>query len=406
MDYRIEKSKSTIFEKIWLTLILILVAYSFYFQYAIKSIDGLMIILCGAIILCACIQIFWIQKGTIEVSMMVSIIVYVVLSAFITITITSHGRYGTDVCIRMVEYVFTAYSLFLILKDRLEYLRVVLWMTCVSVAFLAITTLTSGVVVTSTGAIGLAGLNTNSMSSFFILAVFACFVLVSIEKKMIIKLFLAVCMIVIVLSMISAASRRGFIVLSALIGLSLLFGIVPLKSKNKSRTRWFLTFFIILLVVVTFAYVQNYLLENTVLGSRLTGSMDTGDMARDKYQNFAKAQFESHPILGIGLGGIKFYMGAYSHSLYYEVFSCTGIILSVFLLLVLLKYGIKLFHNQKLYKNKDKVKCYLMIEGFLYWLCILVSGISMVMIYDLYFYLSLAILAAMLEIVESQKEIF
>lgn len=404
MDYGIKKNSPTIFEKIWLIMVLLLIIYSFYFQYAVKAVGGLMIVLCGAIILCGCIQIFYVQKGKLELDMMGPIIVFVLSSSVITIVLTSHGLYGTDLCIRMIEYVLTAYSAYLLLKNRFEYLRIVFWFICVSVTLLAITTFTCGTVVASTGAIGIAGLNTNSMSSFFVLAIFACFVLISIERKMVVNFILTACMIIIIGSMVAAASRRGFIVVSAFIGLSVLFGIVPLKSENKSKARFFLYFLVILLLVVALLYIQNYLLENTVLGSRLMGSMDTGDAARDKYQNFARIQFQEHTILGIGLGGIAYHMGAYSHSLYYEIFSCTGIILSCFLLIALLKYGIKFFQNQKYYKNMDKVKYYITIEGFLYWLSILVSGISMTMIYDLYFYLSLAILATMLVIVESQED--
>ena len=404
MNYKIEKDIPTIFERIWLILVLLLITYYFFFQYAVKAIGGVMIVLCGAVILCGCIKIFLSQSGKLERSMMGPIVVFVFSSVVLTITVTSHGRYRTDICIIMIEYVLTAYSIYLLLKTRFEFFRFVLWLTCISVTLLAATTFTHGTVVTSTGAIGIVGLNTNSMSSFYIFATFACFVLLGIERKMITKIMLVACVIIIMFSMVAAASRRGFIVISAFIGISVLFGIVPLKSENRSKARFLLYFLAILLLVVALLYIQNYLLENTVLGSRLMGYMDTGDSARDKYQNFARIQFQEHPIFGIGLGGIAYYMGAYSHSLYYEIFSCTGIILSCFLLIALLKYGTKFFQNQKRYKNMDKFKYYIAIEGFLYWLSIVVSGVSMTMIYDLYFYLSLAILAGMLVIVESYDD--
>ena len=401
MNHRLENDNPTVFEKIWLILILLLIAYSFYYQYAVKTIGGLMIVLCGAIILCGCIQIFGGQKGRLEVSMMGPIIAFVILSTVLTITVTSHGLYGTDLCIRMIEYALTAYSTFLLLKNRVEYLKIVFWVICVSVTLLAITTFTRGTVVTSTGAVGIARLNTNNMSSFFILAIFACFILASIESKMIVNFILVACVIIITVSMVAAASRRGFIVLSAFVGLSILFGIVPLKSEKNTKKRIFLYFLVILFVVIALVYVRIYLLENTVLGSRLMGAMNTGDAARNKYQTFARMQFQKHPILGIGLGGIAYHMGAYSHSLFYEIFSCTGIILSCFFLTAFFRYGIKFIKKQKFYKNVDKEKYYIAVEGFLYWLCILISGISVVMIYDFYFYLSIAILAAMLEIFES-----
>ena len=153
---------------------------------------------------------------------------------------------------------------------------------------------------------------------------------------------------------------------------------------------------LIIAVIVALLYFQKYLLDSTVLGARLLGNYDGGDAARARYQAFAWEQFKEHPIVGIGLGGVAYHMGAYSHSMFYELFSCTGIILACIFLVGLFHFGFSYWRMNKLYRkaklNKEIV--YVTAECLIFWLCLVVSGYAVVMIYDYNFYFSIALLAA------------
>lgn len=137
-------------------------------------------------------------------------------------------------------------------------------------------------------------------------------------------------------------------------------------------------------------------MSSTVLGERLTGNMIGGDAARTRYHKFAMEQFSKHPIVGVGVGGINYLQGVYSHSLFYETLGCTGLIGSLILAITFvkpLKSLIKrLFDNKKNADQKSKV--YFNKTFFIYLLAILISGVAVVMIYDFDFYISLALIAA------------
>ena len=87
MDYYSEEDKVSTFNIIWLILTVILILYSFFFQYAVKSFGGLMILLCGGIIVFGTLQVFVIQRGRIEKSLLGPIVLFVFAAGIITIAI-------------------------------------------------------------------------------------------------------------------------------------------------------------------------------------------------------------------------------------------------------------------------------------------------------------------------------
>ena len=396
MTYCRRRTKASLFEQIWLFLTLVLTIYIFFFQYTIRSYNGLTIILCSYIILCGGLYIFINKKGRIEKSLMDPIIFFVFAASILTFFFTAKGQYGTDLAVRMLEYVLCAYSIYLLLRNRPEFINILFWGICFSITFLGLFSLIKGVSVTSAGARGIAGLNVNSMSDFFLLMVFCSFYLFWKKQNLIQNMLLVIMNVIVMAAQISAASRRGFIVLVAFWALSLIFALIPFKSNNSSKKKIFLWITLIIAVIVALLYFQKYLLDSTVLGARLLGNYDGGDAARARYQAFAWEQFKEHPIVGIGLGGVAYHMGAYSHSMFYELFSCTGIILACIFLVGLFHFGFSYWRMNKLYRkaklNKEIV--YVTAECLIFWLCLVVSGYAVVMIYDYNFYFSIALLAA------------
>lgn len=396
MKYSVKNQCGKIFYNSWSFIVLITIFYTFYFQYGIKVVSGLMIGLCGVLIVFGLIQILIIQQGRITKSNMLEFLVFVFLSVAITVTITSNNMYGLDVGIRMIEYILAAYSIYLLLGNNPQYFERILWCFCISITLLACTVLIRGVEVSSSGALGLEGINSNSMSSYFLIMMFCSFLLMYRNRKRIQMIFLILMNSLIVTVQIATASRRGFIVLVMFLFLGIVFGIIPLKSNTKSKKRFIFYTFLILAIAVTLIILQEYILSNTILGARLLGAYDNGDLARARYQVFALEEFKKHPFLGIGIGGIAHYMGAYSHSMYYEVFSCTGVVLALVFLIGLFRLGFGFLNigRKVLICRGEKAIIYLSFICFTFWLCLIVSGIAVVMIYDFHFYFSVALLSA------------
>ncbi len=397
MELFMSQKSHTLFDKIWLLVTMITIFYAFFFQYAVTAIGGAMLGLCAVLIIFCFIQVLIVQKGKITRSYLDAILLFVIGSVILTVGITSEG-YGTDLAARMIEYVLTSYSIYLLLRVCPDYIENVMWGTSIAITLLALASFIKGVVVSSSGAIGLEGLNSNSMSSFFLIMYFTSFCLFYKKRRFLIRILLLFMIAAVAVAQVSAASRRGFIVLALFTLLSLVFGIIPLKAKKKSKKRFFLFVLLLFGIGAALIFMQNYLLENTILGARLMGLYDSGDAARVRYQTFALQQFKEHPILGIGLGGVAFHMGAYSHSLYYELLACTGILMTLIFAYGVIKMLRGYWLLNKIFKTSDeqKVNRYLSQIGFVFMLCILVSGIAVVMIYDFHFYYSLALLVALL----------
>lgn len=406
MELFIEQKPHTFFGRIWLFITMITIFYSFFFQYAIKAIGGAMFGLCALLILFNFIQVFLVQKGRIAKSYLDPIVLFVIISVLLTLGFTAKG-YGTDLSIRMIEYVLTSYSIYLLLKEYPDYIEIVFWGNSLAITFLALSTFMKGVEVSSSGAIGLEGLNSNTMSSFLLIMFFTSFCLFYRKRRFVIRILLLFMIAVVAVAQVSAASRRGFIVLVLFTFLSLVFGIIPLKAENKSKKRFCFYVLLLLGIGVALIFLQNYLLEKTLLGARLMGVYDGGDAARTRYQTFAFQQFKEHPLLGIGLGGIAFHMGAYSHSLYYEMLACTGIFGTLIFLYGIIKMLRTYWLSNKVFMNVDdqKTNIYLSRMGGIFLFCILVSGIAVVMIYDFHFYYSLALLVTLLSRIKASWRI-
>ena len=91
-------------------------------------------------------------------------------------------------------------------------------------------------------------------------------------------------------------------------------------------------------------------------------------------------------------------MGAYSHSMYYELLSCTGIFCSVLFLYGLIKIVMDSFRIREYSKNTNKMIAYICGIIVVFIACTAVSGMAVVMIYDFYFYLSIAVVSAVLSV--------
>ncbi|MSA03914.1 hypothetical protein GKG47_21465 [Lactonifactor sp. BIOML-A3] len=382
-----------VLHKAWFLLTVCTIFYSFFFQYGVKSVSGLMMVLCALLIACAVAHILVIDRGVLFKSNLRPILGFV-FTAVISTIFTAKGLYGSSQSIRMIEYVLVGYSLYLLLSRYPQFINGIMWSFTISISLTSFFVVTRGVVSTSAGGIGLGTLNINTMSSYILLAFFSAFYLL-LQKlgklQSVLLIFMnCICMV----ALVAGASRRGFVVGVIFILFSIFFALIPAISKKKSYKRFVWSFVFIVIIGLISYFAFDYIMNNTSLGIRLMGINNAGDSLRERYQNFAISAFIEHPIFGIGLGGVEYNMGAYSHSLYYETLACTGVFSGVFLGYGIIKYLLDMLKQKKWYVLEDNNKFESVISlSIVFLFSIILTGIAVVMIYELYFYIVMSIIA-------------
>lgn len=400
MNYEEEKRHSLRYVRLpslWEVSIFLLLIYAFYFQYGVRSISNAMLGLNGICILFGMANILaGVYKG--KKTFYTWIIMFVVVSLLLGMVFGVSFDTSLDTGIHMMEYCLTGLSIYFFCTSHENGYKKVLFFTWLSILLLAINVLLNKTGVDySGGAIGAVGLNTNEMSSFFILMVFCAFNLLEETNNKLQKLVIWASILLMFFTQIQSASRRGFIVMVFMIVMNIIFVSIPYNNQDSSRRRLVVYSLIILAGAIAFVGLRDYIFNSTVLGERLSGSMTGGDAARARYHAFAFEQFKNHPLFGVGVGGIDYLQGVYSHSLYYETISCTGVIGASILLISFIIPAKKLVKSIRVRRleihNQDK-EPYLNRILLVYLVGMLISGFAVVMIYDFYFYISLSLIAA------------
>lgn len=390
---------------LWELSIALLIFYAFFFQYGVTTINSGMIVLNALCILLGIVKLLsGVYKG--NRSFYNWVIAFVLIAVLLSVVFGVSSSASIDVGIRMIEYCLTGFSVLLFSLSHREKFKKILFYTWLSILLLSIAVQIKGSIVVYLGAVGIGNLNTNEMSSFFLLMVFCAFYLYGNTSNKFQRAIIWLSLLLVFFIEIQSASRRGFIVMVFMIVMNIIVSVIPFNNPNNSGRKLLIYSIIGIAGAVAFIELRDYILSSTVLGERLTGSMIGGDAARSRYHQFALEQFMRHPIFGVGVGGINFLQGVYSHSLFYETLGCTGIFGSVLLaisFLIPLKCLVRGVFN----KEKDvgqKYRVYLNKNLLIYLIAILISGVAVVMIYDFYFYFSLALIAAgMLIVNESDK---
>ncbi|WP_297960253.1 hypothetical protein [uncultured Ruminococcus sp.] len=380
---------------LWEISIVLLLMYAFFFQYSVITINSAMLVLNTICILFGIVHLIsGVIKG--KKTFYSWIIAFVFISVLFSISFGVSISTSIDIGIRMIEYCLTGLSILLFCISRDNRFKKVLFITWLSIVLLAINVLLHGTVVDYLGAIGLGSLNTNEMSSFFILVVFCAFYIYGNTDNRIQKLIIWISLLLVFIIQIQSASRRGFIVMVFMIVMNIIYGVIPYSNQKNTRRRLVAYSIIIIAGAAAFVELRIYILNNTILGERLVGTMTGGDAARARYHAFALEQFKKNPVFGVGIGGITYLQGVYSHSLFYETISCTGIIGALIMIIGLVKATKELI--VRLINNRSEVQLnnrelYLDKVVLIYLLGLFVSGFAVVMIYDFYFYLSLSFIA-------------
>lgn len=388
--------------KVGEVLLCALIIYTFFFQYAVSTVSGAMIILSGLCVAIMLLKIITEDRGRIRITVYAWLVLFVVFSAAFSLLVFSSVA-DRNICIRMIEYVLIAEATVMSCHDDPRFFFRLCAVILCSTAALAVYVLQNGSVVESTGAIGIEQLNVNEMSSFYMGGFFCAFVLMKRTEKRLPRILIMAAVAAMFGSGVIAASRRGFIISTFMLFSWLVYAYLPTREGWRFRKRFFAYLVIGLAVCLLLIFARDSF-RNSLLGMRLEGQLTGGDVARRSYQAFAWEQFMAHPVLGIGINGIAHYLGRYSHSLYYECLACTGVVGSLILVVSFCSIGGQIVSGRRRSGNgevvttampgKDKMKYYQRV-GIILWLSILASGISVVMIYSLNFYIFCALLTAL-----------
>lgn len=362
----------------------IYIVYTFWFQYGLFEISGLLSLL-GIIILVLCLtEIKKITRYKLLLPIVIFFMYLFVISLFNNISM--------HYCIVIWKYFIPCLGVFSYASKSEKHFRKILLTICVSCFLLAIFLILKGQV-NFEGAYQLSNLNTNQASNFFTIGFFATIFLIDLKKiKSIRNIFYVIISFMLCVAQIMCASRRGFIIMLFLIGAYIFCVMKVVLKKNYSMK--ILAIIIVCVAIVFLFSTYGHVFMHSAVAKRLSGENTTGDIARARYQAIAWELFKKKPIVGNGLGAVEHIAGAYSHSLYYEILSCTGILGTVILLSyfgVIIKkisyIGKKIYEKDNIYSFQASIIISFVIS-------FLISGIAMVFIYESYFYIVIAVLCS------------
>lgn len=383
--------KINIKESILYLVISAFIIYSMWYQYVFGEVSGI-IPLFGALILFFTFANLRLNLGFYR--FLFGLLIFLFFSFVTGIFATINSKMFLNCVVNILQYCIPMIGIYVYIGTNIRKLKNIAVTLMIAGFLIAISSLTKGIV-TNTGAITIGNLNTNSLSSYIILSLIAITYLFILNKNKKVRIILAVITAVETVSQVNAASRRGVVVLIFII-LYLCFIIVQNESNNKNLSKIFLVLMVI--SVLFFILINmNSLMEKLLIIQRLTGNLDAGDLARKQYQAIAWDIFKSSPIFGGGLDAVKTYIGAYSHSLYYETLSATGIVGALILFMYILGLLKKFYAFARcedscvLERSISSISCWNIIA-------ILLNGYAVVMIYDFYFYILIGLIASALHI--------
>lgn len=379
--------------KLWELCFAALFIYTFFVQNVIISVGGLLILLSAVLAVFAVLDLLICRKGVLKGNCMWGIAAFVLLGMLSSLLFSYNLNDSLNAGLRMIEYLLVACSLYSFLTSYPQRMFSILRYIWVSITLLCIGVLLNGTKVTGAGAIGLESLNVNLLASFITVQICLSFILLEKTKKAGKMLYSASIILALFVQVLSA-SRRGFIVACVFCAAAVFGCVIPRYTEKRSSARLCVYGVILAISVIVLINAADYIMNETVLGMRFLGNFNSGDALREKYRSIALQEFKKNPVFGVGLNGLTSVMGVYSHSLYYETLACTGTVGAILLLSVLVTLGKGLCRNLFGNASKHPSAMYISKLAFGLFSVLLVSGFAVTMIYDFYFYICLAILAA------------
>lgn len=275
----------------------------------------------------------------------------------------------------------------------------------VSVALMAISNIFTGNI-TNNGGVALGDLNTNVQASVLILGTYTTLMLLQQTKRKWEKVFWGIVLILELAVQVKSASRRGTVV--HIFFLALFF--LALFIREREYTKLFNHIIVIGMGLFALPFLLGFFgdrIKKLAVFRRLSIGigMSRGDHLRKYYQSVALQLFKESPILGQGLGAVEGACGVYSHSMYYEVLSCTGIIGFVIILFITAGFLKNVWPDRRSLRNDTENEIMQSIITVFYTVSLLISGVAVVYIYDNFFYIIVGMFAAIVNVTKQRNRI-
>lgn len=364
-------------------IVCIFLVYVLWFQYAFEPISGMLSLL-GIVMIflevCSLKRLNYYRP--------LFFVAFFMFIAILGIPFALYRAVSINALVGIVKLLIPMVCIFSCIDYSYNRFKHVMFVICITIFALSISLLIEGTQ-SYTGALVIGDLNSNVYSAFILLGVMATlFMLCSINNRILKILFIGI-LITECIAQVLAASRRGLIVVFFML-LTYIHSLLSIKYKRQFEYK--ILTVILVLVLLLILVSQSNGVSSLVVVERLTGGPTHGDLKRAEYHAVAWKQFLSSPFLGNGLASVEGQINVYSHSLYYEVLACTGVLGLVILITALLR---KMFYFWK--KSYIVIKIENRMENRTFaWsvLGILLTGIAVVFIYDVDFYIFLAIFAS------------
>ena len=374
-------------------LVCTFLTYVLWFQYAFYSISGIMSLLGILLLVLEVLS----AKRISYYRPVLFVFGFILFDILFGLPFASYGNLTMSTIIDIVELVIPMIGIFSCIDYDYKQFKKLMIVISIIVFALSISILVKGTA-SYTGALVIGDLNSNVYSAFILLGVVSTlFLLCSADNKINSVLLIGI-LVTECIAQVLAASRRGLIVFVFML-LTYTHSLLSIKYKKKPGHKILIILIIFVLFVILASQSKN--LSSLVVVKRLTGGTTGGDLKRAAYQSVAWKQFLSSPLWGCGLASVQGEIGVYSHSLYYELLACTGIIGLLFLLLPLARKGIIFWKKSTLCyptetKMEDRTLCWSILGVFL-------TGIAVVFIYDVDFYIFVAMFSAYQGIISQRK---
>lgn len=355
--------------------------YSLWYHYVFSPIGSIMLISGGLMAVALVVSLMKKRKIT-GVSY---VLIFAIYSIIISFLFNDYNVLTYNAAMNILKSILPMLCVYCYIGNDGNKMKKIMVLIAIIITLLSISLFLFGTI-NDTGALVLENLNANVFSCFILLGLIAEVYLLH-EVNGSIKIILLIMIAIGFVAQIMAYSRRGILVYVFFV-LTYLHSYVSINQKGKILSRLII---IMLVLVMAFYVLLNFesLIGNLTIFQNMgqTGS----DIARAYYQLVAWNIFIENPILGGGLNAVASQIEMYSHSLYYELLACTGIIGTILFLLPLIRLIVKLLKtssNKKLGAN-DRIKSRTIMWGAI---CMLISGVAVVYIYDVHCYILIAIL--------------
>lgn len=365
--------------------------YSLWYQYAFNPISGVFQIFGILILACSLMNIRLSRRHYKEFR---PILIFVILIFFTTAFFSRFPSASLARSISILEYLIPMFGIFIYVDSKVEHFQNILKSLSFTITVLAISSIFLGHQ-TNTGAIAVGSLNVNVEASLLAIGFVSNIILLGISKTSIFRQLLLFLSIVLCFKAeIDCASRRGFVVAIFVIGLGSLF-LFQKKFKGKPILKYITFVLIAIVIAIVGASVYETLLSS-VLFSRFSNTGYMGDTGRTLLKRQAFQLFLSSPLFGVGVGAVEKVAGYYSHSFYYELLGCTGFLGFAIMLYIMLRHFFKYARICICYRNTNsafRADILFILKGMLLLIgSILIGGVAVVFIYDMYFYIMIGML--------------